>query len=515
VTILKGQAIHRWLAMLAVVIATAFALVSEAAAAPRPSVGVHNLRKNQGLAVDTERKTVAQVAAPSTTPSPQPEAPASPAPAPTPKPGKDDVNRQPIYVPFLKDPKLLGFSPDERLFDDIYHKIKTQHIDREPDEKLFAGVVKEVTRLLTEAKVPMTVDINKWPKNTTLPKKIAEAYGKKVNTDLLWFAMVRGVLEGTDDPYSVLMTPREYHTLMEQMQSESFGGIGIYIELDKEKEDQLTVVEPLDGTPAYKAGLLPGDQVWFINGTPTKGITLDMATAKIRGPVGSDVKLTIKRPGQEGLLDFNITRAMIEVASVSRKMLEGGIGYVRLRLFGAKTGQELSEALDYLHAQGARALIIDLRNNGGGYINAAIDVCSNFVKPGDLVTYVTDRRELRKDYTAVPRPAEKLPMVLLVNNFSASASEITAGCLKDYSRATLMGVKTFGKGSVQQLYPLPSGAALKLTIAHFFTPKGAKINKVGVEPDQKVQMEAKNVGRGEKDTQLQSAIQYLRQTGRL
>jgi len=435
----------------------------------------------------------------------------TPAPKPSSSPDKPDAEKKdvPLYLTYIKDPDSLGFSPDVSLFQTVYSQVKNQHIDRDPDDKLFAGVIKEVGRLLKESRVADT-GLDTVPRDRTAPQRIIGLYGDKVSKDLLWYAMIRGLLEGTDDPYSVLMTPKEYHMLMEQMQNEAFGGVGIYIELDKDKDDQLTVVEPLEGTPACAAGLLPGDQVIKINGEITKGITIDMATAKIRGPVGSQVVLTIQRPGIKDLKDYAITRAQIEVASVSRKMLPGGVGYVRLRLFGAKTGAELSDALSSLEKAGARALILDLRNNGGGYINAAIDVCSNFVDPGSLVTFVTDRRDVRKDYTAVPRPRDKLPMILLVNNFSASASEITAGCLKDYKRATLMGVKTFGKGSVQQLYPLPSGAALKLTIAHFFTPQGNKINKIGVEPDVKVEMEARNVGRGDKDTQLQQAIDYLK-----
>jgi carboxyl-terminal processing protease len=307
------------------------------------------------------------------------------------------------------------------------------------------------------------------------------------------------------------MTPKEYHMLMEQMQNESFGGIGIYIELDKEHDETLTVVEPLEGTPAQKAGLLSGDQIIKINGKPTKGITLDIATAQIRGPVSSPVVLTIARPGVPGLKDYSIERAQIAANSVSRKMM-GQIGYIRLRMFGAKTGQELQEALTYVSSQHAKGIILDLRNNGGGYINAAVDVCSHFVGNGSLVTYTTDRRERRRDYSSIGHDINHLPMVLMINNFSASASEITAGCLKDYGRATLVGVKSFGKGSVQQLYPLPNGAALKVTIAHFFTPQGNKIHKIGVTPNVSVEMEPRMVGRDGKDVQLQKAVEALTAT---
>lgn len=434
-----------------------------------------------------------------------------PSPRSSPRPG-ERKSEPPVYAQYLKNPSGLGFAPDQTLFDTVYRQIKTQHIDNDPDQSLFDGVAKEAAALLKEAGVAADT-LAAMPHDKTLPDAILRAFGGKVNASLLWYAMIRGVLGGTDDPYSVLMTPREYHMLMEQMQNETFGGIGVYIELDHERKNQLTVVEPLDGTPAARAGLLAGDQIVKIDGRSTEGMTLDMATAAIRGQIGTTVVVTVLRPGEGGLKDFAIRRAAIEVASVSRKMLADNVGYVRLRLFGARTGKELDEALDYLQKQGSRALIIDLRNNGGGYINAAVEVCSHYVPPGAVVTFITDKHGARRDYNGEARPRTRLPIVLLVNNFSASASEITAGCFKDYGVATLMGVKTFGKGSVQQLYPLPDGAALKLTIAHFFTPKGNKINKVGVQPDIKIEMEPKLVGRGDKDVQLRKALDYFKSKG--
>lgn len=439
-----------------------------------------------------------------------PEGSPRPSPSPT-KPGEKKPDL-PFYAPYLKAPVTLGFQPDALLFETVYHQVKTQHIDQDPDEKLYGGVAKEVGALLAEAKIGAE-DLAKMPRDKNLPQEIVRTYGGRVNVNLLWYAMIRGLLEGTEDPYSVLMTPKEYHMLMEQMQNESFGGIGVFIELDRDHKDQLTVVEPLEGTPAARAGLLPGDQLVKIDGLSTQGWSLDQATAHIRGRIGSTVTLTIRRGADGPLKDFQMQRAAIEVASVTHKMLPDKVGYVRLRLFGSKTGKELDAALDALTRDGARAIVVDLRNNGGGYINAAVDVCSHFVPPGALVTYVTKKHGERSEYNGEARERTRLPVVLLVNQFSASASEITAGCFKDYGAATLMGTKTFGKGSVQQLYPLPNGAALKLTIAHFFTPKGSKINKIGVEPDVKIEMEPRNVGRGDKDLQLQKALDYLKTKG--
>lgn len=447
--------------------------------------------------------------APASSPT-KPASPAHPTPQVSPTPPEKEL---PFYGAYLKKPDSLGFAPDEALFDEVYRQVKSEHVDDDPDIKLYEGVAKEVGALLKEAHAD-TEALDAMPRDKDLPTAILRAYGEKVNLNLLWYAMIRGLLEGTDDPYSVLMTPKEYDVLREEMQSKAFGGIGIYIELDHANKNQLTVMEPLEGTPAAHAGLMAGDQIVKINGKSTAGMTIDLATAAIRGQIGTTVVITVHRPGGSGTRDFAIERAAIEVPSVSRRMLPGNIGYIRLRMFGSRTGQELDDALDFLHKNGSRALILDLRNNGGGLITSAVDVCSHFIQAGALVTYTIDKRHTRRDYSGEARPRTKLPMLLLVNQFSASASEITAGCFKDYGTATLIGVKTFGKGSVQQLYDLPDGAALKLTIAHFFTPKGNRINKVGVQPDIKIEMEPRLVGAStDKDVQLQKAIDFLKTRG--
>lgn len=444
---------------------------------------------------------------------PPPLAEASPAPR-SPEKDKDKKKPdQPVYATFLKNPASLGFKPDQKLLDVVYLQVKHQHINEDPDARLYAGVAREVEKLLKEAGLPVN-GISSLPKDRSLPERIAKALAGKIDPGVLYYAMVRGMLEGTDDPYTVLMTPDEMHRLMVDLQNEAFGGIGIFIELDRESKDQLTVVEPLEGTPAYAAGLLPGDQILKINGKPTTGMSLDIATSNIRGPEGSQVILTIRRTGTTpDTKDYTITRAKIETASVTQKMLPSKVGLIRLRMFGRRTGSELADAIRKLEAEGARALILDVRNNGGGYINAAVSVLGLFVPRATLVTFLTDREKTRKDYHTVEGPQTRLPLVLLVNAYSASASEITAGCLKDSGRAVLIGMKTFGKGSVQQMYPLPDGAALKITIAHFFTPKGAKINKVGVEPDIKAEMEPRYVGRGDKDIQVKRAVEYFRSKG--
>lgn len=409
------------------------------------------------------------------------------------------------YSKLIKNPSELGFKPSDALFRNVYYYIKKSFVEDVPEERLFEGVKSEVKDLLDQAEVPAGALETLDPGKKVLPQ-LQERFGNKIDQDLLTFAAILGMLDGLEDRYSLLMLPEDYEKLQEQMQNTEFGGIGIYIELDREDNNRLTVFEPIEGTPAFEAGVLPGDKVMKIDGVSTDGITLEQAQAKIRGPIDSKVVLTVKRKGEEER-DYTVVRGNIHVVSVSAKMMEDKVGYVRLRLFGQQTAQELSDAVHKLKAEGATSLILDLRNNGGGYVDSAVQVVSQFLpKENGLVVYTIDRNDRRREYRAEKSGTLKLPTLVLVNEFSASASEITAGALRDHELAEIVGIKSFGKGSVQQLYPFADGSALKLTIAKFYTPNGTVINKHGLEPDYKVEMEPRFVGRGDKDTQLQKAL---------
>jgi carboxyl-terminal processing protease len=413
------------------------------------------------------------------------------------------------YSKVLKDPKELGFEPDAALFRNVYYYIKKSFVEDVPEAKLFDGVKSEVRDLLEQAEVP-TEALETLDRGKKVLPQLKSRFGDKVDEDLLTFAAILGMLDGLEDRYSLLMLPDDYSKLQEQMQSTEFGGIGIYIELDRDDENRLTVFEPIEGTPAYEAGLMPGDKVMKIDGESTDGISLEQAQAKIRGPFDSKVVLTIRRKGESPDKDYPVIRGKIHVVSVSSKMLEDKVGYVRLRLFGQQTADEMREAIEKLKKQGANSLVLDLRNNGGGYVDASVNVVSQFLKKDNgLVVYTIDRNNRRREYRADEKGTVDIPTVVLVNEFSASASEITAGALRDHGLAQLVGVKSFGKGSVQQLYPFSDGSALKLTIAKFYTPSGFVINKHGLEPDIKVEMEPRYVGRGEKDTQLKRAVEIL------
>lgn len=426
----------------------------------------------------------------------------------TKKEKKDELKRD--YSKVLKDPKELGFEPDDALFRNVYYYIKKSFVEDIPEEKLFEGVKSEVKDLLEQAEVS-TEELETLDRGKKVLPQLKARFGDKVDEDLLTFAAILGMLDGLQDRYSLLMLPEDYAKLQEQMQSTEFGGIGIYIELDRDDENRLTVFEPIEGTPAYKAGLMPGDKVMKIDGESTDGITLEQAQAKIRGPKGTKVILTVKRKGETADKDYPVIRGQIHVVSVSSKMLDDDIGYVRLRLFGQQTADEMRTAIDKLKTKGATSLVLDLRNNGGGYVDAAVDVVSQFLeKDNGLVVYTIDRNNRRREYRADELGSVDIPTIVMVNEFSASASEITAGALRDHELAELIGTKSFGKGSVQQLYPFSDGSALKLTIAKFYTPHGYVINKQGLEPDIKVDMEPRYVGRGEKDTQLKKAVEILK-----
>jgi carboxyl-terminal processing protease len=423
----------------------------------------------------------------------------------------EDVKRN--YAELLKKPVELGFVSSEELYRNVYFHTRKSFVQEVSDPQLTEGIVKELTNFLTQAKVDTT------PLKELQGIKPVEAYARaqqlfagKVDSSLLGYATINGLLDGLKDNYSVIMTPPEWAKMSEQLDSKSFGGIGIYIELDRDNGNQLTVFEPIEGTPAYNAGLLSGDKVLKIDGKTTAGVTLDVAQTMIRGKEGTKVVLTIQRDGQ--VQDFTVTRAQIHSVTVSHRMFPGQVGYIRLRAFGRDTGVEMAQAVSKLKAQGAKGLILDLRNNGGGYIDASVDVVGEFAPTNSLVVYTIDRGGKRREYRSQNAGGLGIPAVVMINEYSASASEITAGALRDHKLATVVGDHSFGKGSVQQLYPLDISAVgesprLKLTVARFYTPGGSVIDRQGIEPQVVVDMETRWVGKVEKDVQLQKAVELL------
>jgi len=297
--------------------------------------------------------------------------------------------------------------------------------------------------------------------------------------DLIYSA-IKGTLRGLD-PHSSFLDPDS----LKEMQVEtsgSFGGLGIEITL---RDDILTVVSPIDGTPAFRAGLQPGDRIVKIDGLTTKDMQLSDAVKRMRGKPGSKVTIGVVREGWAEPRDFEIQREVIHVQSVRSHDLGEGVGYIRLRQFQEQTAHDLEVALDKLTKGGMKTLVLDLRNNPGGLLTAAVEVSEKFLEDGKLVVYTEGRvRNQNMKFSAhAKRPQTKIPMVVLVNNGSASASEIVAGALQDYGRAKVVGTPSFGKGSVQTIIPLSDGAGLRLTTAKYFTPKGRSIQGKGIAPD--------------------------------
>lgn len=304
-------------------------------------------------------------------------------------------------------------------------------------------------------------------------------YVEEVDAQQLVYGAIRGLLESLD-PHSSFMSPQVY----KEMQAEthgSFGGLGIEITV---RDRYLTIVAPIEGTPADRAGIQAGDRILKIEDELTKDMTLIEAVRKLRGPKGSTVAITIGRNGQKPF-DLSIVREIIQVHSVKVHDLGDGIGYVRLTSFQERTARELEEGLEELEAKQVKAIVLDLRNNPGGLLNQAVQVSDLFLKKGQLIVY-TEGRAKNQDLRFVAEHRTSLPghpMVVLVNGGSASASEIVAGALQDWKRAVILGTATFGKGSVQTVIPLSDGSGLRLTTAKYFTPKGRTINETGIAPD--------------------------------
>ncbi len=316
---------------------------------------------------------------------------------------------------------------------------------------------------------------------------------KKVSYRSLTYAALKGMFDSLD-PHSQFMEPRELQGMEDDTKSE-FGGLGVIV---TQREGLLVIVSPMEDTPGFRAGLLPGDEILRINGDQTDKMELNRAIDKLRGAPGEKVTLTILRPSTKEIKDFPLERELIKVASVKdAKLLDATfsgdlkIGYVRITQFNEPTATELAKKLDELEKQGMQALVLDLRGNPGGLLNSAVDVCGQFLPPSTMVVYtegrVASQRHIYKTAAdAKQRPV--YPLAILINGGSASGSEIVAGALKDLHRAILVGETSFGKGSVQSVMQLPDGSGVRLTTAKYYTPSKQVIHEKGVSPNIRVPM---------------------------
>lgn len=348
-----------------------------------------------------------------------------------------------------------------------------------------AGVGLSIERLVFAERTPSVdpIPLEELRTFAEIFGKVKSDYVEKVDDKKLIEQAINGMLAGLD-PHSAYLNPEAFKEMRIGTEGE-FGGLGIEVTMS---DGLVKIIAPIDDTPAQKAGVMAGDLIVKLNDTPVKGMSLSDAVKIMRGKPGSNIKLTIVREGEDKPLEIDIKRAVIHIKSVKSKMLDDDYGYVRITQFQSATGENLHDAIKKLvkenKGKDLRGLVLDLRNNPGGVLNAAVSVSDTFLKDG-LIVYTDGRVDDSKlRFSADPKDfLDGAPLVVLVNGGSASASEIVAGALQDHKRAIIMGTKTFGKGSVQTILPMNNGAALKITTARYYTPSGRSIQAKGIEPD--------------------------------
>ena len=341
-----------------------------------------------------------------------------------------------------------------------------------------------------------------------------QAVKEPLNNREQTYTAIQGMLANLDDPFTRLLKPEQYRSLQVNTSGE-LTGVGLQIAIDSES-GSLTVVAPLAGSPADKAGIQPLDRILKIDGTPTSELSLDEAATRMRGRIGTPVTLTIGRSGRESPEEIELLRDRITLNPVYAELQSGPdnlpLGYIRLSQFSANATAEVTRAIDSLEKQGAAAYILDLRNNPGGLLQAGIEIARLWLDSGTIV-YTVNRQGILGSFEASGGALTDDPLIVLVNKGTASASEILAGALQDNGRAQLVGEKTFGKGLIQSLFDLSDGSGLAVTVAKYETPNHTDINKLGIAPDRVVPLEslARDRIATEADLQYQAALQLLKE----
>ena len=343
----------------------------------------------------------------------------------------------------------------------------------------------------------------------TIEKYLDRYYVDEVDKEDMVEMMYAGLVAGVGDPYTAYMSKEELESFMEDTEG-SFEGIGVEVTMDP-KDNSLVVIAPIPNSPAEKVGILSGDKIIKVDGEDISGLNLNAIISRVKGEEGTIVKITVYREATNEILDFTVERKSIEVSSVTHRMLEDNIGYIKLSGFHANSYDQFKKAYDELTAQGMKGLILDVRNNPGGLLDIAVKIADELVPEGTIV-YTVDKSGERKDSLSDEKHIE-VPLILLVNGYSASASEVLAGAVQDMNVGKLVGTQTFGKGLVQGLFPLSDGSALKITIQKYYTPKGVCIQGEGITPDYIMELpeEYKYSVRipEEEDTQLKKAVDVI------
>ena len=327
-----------------------------------------------------------------------------------------------------------------------------------------------------------------------------------IDVDAMTEGMYAGMVSALGDPYSVYYTEEEWADLMRETEG-IYYGIGAYLMIDQ-NTGAAKISGVIDNTPAQEAGLRADDLIYMVDGEMTMGLELSEIVALVKGEEGTTVHLTIYREGESDYLEIDVERRKIESPTVNYEMLENDIGYIQITEFDDVTTDQFTEALATVKGSGAKGLILDLRGNPGGSLNVVVDIAREILPKG-LIVYTEDKYGERDEYNCDGRKELEIPLVVLVNGNSASASEILAGAIKDYGKGTLVGTTTFGKGIVQRVLPLTDGTALKLTISAYYTPNGNNIHGVGIEPDVVCEFDGDAYYDDDVDNQLEKAVEEI------
>ncbi len=340
---------------------------------------------------------------------------------------------------------------------------------------------------------------------------ISRFYLDNMDKEKIKEKIYKGVMESLEDPYSVYYTEEEYKSLMDSNQGK-YVGIGAYVSQDIQT-GIITITKPFENGPAYKAGILPGDIIYKIDGESVEQKEITEVVAEMKGIAGTKVNVEVIREGEIKPLTFTVTRADIEVPTIEYEMLENKVGYIKVTEFDEVTATQFREAVDDLEKKAMTGLVIDLRDNPGGMLTTVVDMLDRVVGKGLLLS-TKDKNGEGSEYKATDPDKLTVPLCVLINKNSASASEVFAGAIQDYKVGTLVGTTSFGKGIVQSIMPLKDGSAIKVTVAHYYTPEGRDIHKVGVTPDVEVELDEEAakmpVIPKDKDNQLQKAIESLK-----
>lgn len=348
-----------------------------------------------------------------------------------------------------------------------------------------------------------------YEKFFALKDYLQKNYYKELNEEQLIEGAIKGMFDSIGDPYTQYMDVKEFGDLMTTTQG-SYGGIGVIV--TPGEDGYVTVVSPIEDTPGERAGLIPGDKIISVNGEAISGDRLDYAVSLMKGEPGTDVKLSILREGKAETFDVILKREEIRLKTVKSEVIENNIGYIRISMFDEQTAEDFKAHLGELKKKNIKGLVLDLRNNPGGLLDQCVEIADEIL--GEQVIVYTEDRGGNRNIEKSDKKQLEIPLTVLVNKGSASASEILSGAIKDGNKGTIIGTTTFGKGLVQQVKPLADGTGFKFTISEYFTPNGTNIHGTGVEPDIVVELPGEDGSETtvdiQKDTQLEKAIEVLR-----